>query len=116
MTPQPQTETTKPPPKPIEYTRISVVYFHGSVNICGEERDSAALWLPSNAQAHKPGNVVDGIQPVALLSDGTYDCTGKVATGYLFRKKRPDPRSGKLVIEQSFVPLARVRSVTYGAE
>lgn len=98
------------PSKP-NATRIAVVYFNRSVNLCGEERDSASMPMPN--QAHQPGNVCDDISPVSALTDGTFDRTGKPANGYLFTKRRHDTRLNKTVQARTFVPLGDIRSVTY---
>jgi len=100
----------KPPVAP----RIAVVYFNRSVNICGEERDSAAC--PVVGQAHQPGNVVDTIEPVTSLSDGSFDRSGKPANGLLLSRKRHSNAANKTVVSRTFVPFGDVRSVAFAAE
>jgi hypothetical protein len=98
-------------PKP---PRITVVYFNRSVNICGEERDSASL--PMSGQAHQPGNVVDSIEPVTVLSDGTFERSGKPANGLLLSRRRHSNAANKQLTARTFVPFGDVRCVAYAAQ
>lgn len=104
-------EPTKPNDAKPSGARIAVVYFNRSINLCGDERDSASL--PMAGQAHQPGNVCDDIVLVSALTDGTFDRTGKPANGLLFTKRRHDTRLNKTVQARTFVPLGDIRSVTY---
>lgn len=119
MTPQTQTESKPKSPEATPHRRLSVVYFHRSVVLCGSEQESAAL-PPKDAQAHRPGNSVDLIERCWIGEDGEISTSAEFATrppdGLVFRKRSHDNVKNVRVIAQTFVPWSNIRCVTYGAE
>jgi hypothetical protein len=117
----PQTENAKQPkptlpPEP-EYkaqTRLSVVMFAGSI-MFGTEMDSASVWVPGS-KGQAPSNAVDSIELAWLNSRGEVISDypqSDTPHGLVIRKRVHDLNTGRRVIRQTFVPWARVRSISY---